>query len=47
LEGVLVAKLMGGEINRGQYVHAIEGIAARDDERHPLTVPPDIGPADV
>jgi hypothetical protein len=47
LEGVLVAKLMAGEINCGQYVRTIEGIAARDDERHPLAVPPDIGPADA
>src|SRR4051794_19156287 len=47
LEGVLVVQLMSGKINRGQYLHAVEGIAARDDERHPLTVPPETGPADV
>jgi hypothetical protein len=47
LEGVLVVKLMGGEISRGQYLKAVEGLAARDDERHPLTVPPESGPADA
>lgn len=43
LEGVLVAQLVGGEITRAQYLRAIERIAARDDERHPLTIPPDAG----
>jgi hypothetical protein len=47
LEGVLVAQLMAGEITRGQYLRTVEGIAARDDERHPLAVPPDLGPADA
>lgn len=47
LEGVLVAQLMTGEITRGQYLRAIEGLAARDDERHPLAVPPEAGPAGV
>ncbi|GIF23389.1 hypothetical protein BJ973_000254 [Actinoplanes tereljensis] len=43
LEGVLVSRLSSGLISRGQYTRAMEGIAARDDERHPLTVPPDAG----
>ncbi|GAA2607848.1 hypothetical protein [Paractinoplanes durhamensis] len=43
LEGVLVSQLGAGVITRGQYMRAMEGIAARDDERHPLTVPPDTG----
>jgi hypothetical protein len=47
LEGVLVAKLMADEISRMQYLHSMEGLAARDDERHPLAVPPEIGPADA
>jgi hypothetical protein len=47
LEGVLVTQLMTGEITRGQYLRAIEGLAARDDERHPLAVPPEAGPAGV
>jgi hypothetical protein len=47
LEGVLVAKLMADEISRIQYLHAMAGLAARDDERHPLAVPPEIGPADA
>jgi len=47
LEGVLVAQLLAGEITRGQYLAAVEGLAARDDERHPLAVPPETGPADA
>lgn len=43
LEGVLVAQLSAAEINRHQYVRAMEQLAARDDERHPLSVPPEIG----
>ncbi|MCU7729442.1 hypothetical protein ODJ79_37485 [Actinoplanes sp. KI2] len=45
LEGVLVAQMMAGEITVGQYRRAVERLAARDDERHPLTVPPELGPA--
>ncbi|MEV4703011.1 hypothetical protein [Actinoplanes sp. NPDC049316] len=45
LEGALVVQLVAGEISRPQYVHAMEKLAARDDERHPLAVPPDNGPA--
>ena len=43
LEGVLVAQLVAGEITLNQYVRAMERIAARDDERHPLAVPPEAG----
>jgi len=45
LEGVLVAQLMAGELSTAQYRHAIEGLAARDDDRHPLAVPRENGPA--
>ena len=39
LEGVLVEQLIGGQISRRQYLRAVERIAARDDHRHPLTIP--------
>ncbi|MBO3738921.1 hypothetical protein [Actinoplanes flavus] len=39
LEGVLAAQLVGGDISRPQYLRAIERLAARDEERHPLAVP--------
>ncbi|WP_430788914.1 hypothetical protein [Actinoplanes sp. G11-F43] len=39
LEGVLCAQLMDGDITRGQYMRSMAGIAARDEERHPLAVP--------
>ena len=42
LEGVLCAQLADGEISRRQYLRAMEQLAARDDERHPLAVPPEI-----
>ena len=45
LEGVLVVQLAAGEITRAQYQHALAGLAARDEERHPLAVPPEPGPA--
>jgi hypothetical protein len=45
LEGVLVTQLAAGEINRWQYLRAMELLAARDDERHPLTAPPENGSA--
>ncbi|TDO36675.1 hypothetical protein C8E87_0256 [Paractinoplanes brasiliensis] len=45
LEGVLVSQLSSGEINRRQYVREMERLAARDDKRHPLVVPPDLGSA--
>ena len=44
LEGVLVAQLGAGHISRRQYLRAMEWIAARDEQRHPLAVPPDLGP---
>ncbi|WP_127509070.1 hypothetical protein [Actinoplanes solisilvae] len=43
LEGVLVAQLVADEITRGQYHRAMAKIAARDDDRHPLAVPPSPG----
>lgn len=45
LEGVLVTQLATGLITRGQYTRAMEQLAARDEERHPLSVPPDAGGA--
>ena len=47
LEGVLVARLVAGEISGSQYRRAVEGLAARDDERHPMAIPPEIGSADA
>jgi len=47
LEGVLVAQLVRGEITPTQYRRSVEGLAARDDDRNPLSVPPDLGPADA
>jgi hypothetical protein len=44
LEGALVGQLMTGEITRRQYLHAMCRLAARDAERHPLEVPPDVVP---
>ena len=41
LEGVLVAQLGDGDISRSQYLRAMEQLAARDEERHPL-VPPEV-----
>ncbi|MCU7724879.1 hypothetical protein ODJ79_14225 [Actinoplanes sp. KI2] len=43
LEGVLVVKLLAGDITTTQYRHALEGLAARDEDRHPLSAPPDAG----
>lgn len=40
LEGVLVRQLLSQEISRQQYLHAIERLAERDADRHPLSVPP-------
>jgi hypothetical protein len=39
LEGALVAQLLHDEITRGQYQQALGRLAARDDERNPLSVP--------
>ena len=47
LEGVLVAQLMNGQINQQQYRRTIEGLAARDEDRHPLATPPETGAADA
>lgn len=47
LEGVLAIQLITGEITRNQYHRALEKLATRDEERHPLAVPPEIGPADA
>jgi hypothetical protein len=44
LEGVLAGQLVRSEITRLQYVRALEQIAARDSERHPLDVPWDARP---
>ena len=47
LEGILVAQLVSGQINRNQYQRAMMRLAANDDERHPFAVPPDSGCADA
>jgi hypothetical protein len=39
LEGVLVTQLTEGEITRGQYRRAMALIAAREEERRPMSVP--------
>jgi hypothetical protein len=39
LEGALVAQLLSGEISRFQYGNALARLAARDDKRHPMSVP--------
>ncbi|MFC3988477.1 hypothetical protein [Actinoplanes siamensis] len=44
LEGVLTAQLLTGEISRSQYLRALERIAARDERRHPMSVPRDYRP---
>ncbi|GIE31088.1 hypothetical protein Ait01nite_041330 [Actinoplanes italicus] len=40
LEGALASQLLAGEINPGQYQRALARLAARDNERHPLSAPP-------
>jgi hypothetical protein len=47
LEGVLLARLGAGEITRAQYLREMERIAARDADRHPFVVPPDVAPPDA
>jgi hypothetical protein len=47
LEGVLTLELVVGEITRPQYRHAMANIAARDAERHPLEVPPEVTPPEA
>ncbi len=39
LEGALIRQLLDGEINREQYRCALERLAVRDDQQHPLSVP--------
>ena len=38
LEGILTGQLLSGEISQRQYLRALESLAARDEERHPLTL---------
>lgn len=38
LEGILAAQRLRGEISQRQYLRAVENLAARDEERHPLIV---------
>jgi len=45
LEGVLVGQLAAATISRRQYIRAMERLAARDDKRHPVVVPPETGSA--
>ncbi|MEV6305318.1 hypothetical protein AB0M02_38300 [Actinoplanes sp. NPDC051861] len=40
-EGLLVAQLFRGELTTPQYTRAMECLAARDEARHPVTVPGD------
>jgi hypothetical protein len=40
-EGVLVHLLLTSGITRRQYQRSLELLAARDDERHPLAMPPE------
>lgn len=39
LEGAVAAQLLHGEISPQQYRAALELLAARDDQAHPLSVP--------
>ena len=41
IEGVLAAQLTGGAIDRHHYLRAMEFVARRDAERHPMRVPSD------
>jgi hypothetical protein len=47
LEGILTLQLVAGEITGPQYRHAMATIAARDAERHPLEMPPEVTPPDA
>jgi hypothetical protein len=47
LEGLLTVQLVAGEITGRQYRHAMATIAARDAERHPLEVPPEVTPPEA
>jgi hypothetical protein len=44
LEGILTLELVAGEITGPQYRQAMATVAARDAERHPLEVPPEVTP---
>ena len=39
LEGVLARQLLDGEITATQYRQAVQRLAERDADRHPLSVP--------
>ena len=41
LEGVLVRQLLDAELSGPQYHRAMQRLAERDAERHPMTVPPE------
>ncbi|RSM68079.1 hypothetical protein DMB66_14295 [Actinoplanes sp. ATCC 53533] len=41
LEGALVRQLMEREISGRQYRHAMQRLAERDVDRHPLSIPPE------
>ncbi|MEU4428858.1 hypothetical protein AB0F81_50310 [Actinoplanes sp. NPDC024001] len=41
-EGLLVAQLLRGELTRPQYHRAMACLAARDETRHPLSLPGEI-----
>jgi len=44
LEGVLARQVIGREISKQQYAHAMHGLAMRDRDRHPLPdLPDDLG----
>jgi hypothetical protein len=47
LEGTLTLQLVAGEITGPQYQHAMAAVAARDAERHPLEVPPEVNPPEA
>ncbi len=41
LEGVLAGQLLAGEITAAQYRRAVQRLAERDADRHPLSMPPE------
>jgi len=43
VEGMLAGQLAEGEISRRRYIRAMERLAAHDDRRHPVVVPPETG----
>jgi hypothetical protein len=47
LEGILSGQIVAGEITGPQYRLAMATIAARDAERHPLEIPPDVAPPEA